>query len=218
MSTSPEHSAFLSRHDFVLPPGGDFDDKERALLTRYGRWLEALAEGTIPPLTEEQRHFVQAALGECPPRSAFEAAWLKQRQAREANRGSASIGPLEAAERVSRLAEAKKAAEALEAEYTIEREAILDQVRSRLTALDEAYSDLLRAAREEVSNQEETVRKAILLVGATAESAGVRAVWCRGRVSWDTAALDRYAADHPEVADFRRVGSPSVQIRYRDGK
>jgi uncharacterized protein YifE (UPF0438 family) len=212
----PEHAALLSRHDFVPDAAAKLDDKQRALLVRYGRWLEALASGALEPTTNEQRHFVGAARGECPPRSEFESAWIEH--SRAAQGGGKRLGPLEADERLARLADARTAAAALHAEYDSERDSILSQVREQLAALDKAYSDLLRQADEEVSNLEGEVREAILLLGESAQRVEVQAIFCKGRVSWDSKGLDRYVEQHPDVAEFRRIGAPSVRIKYRDSQ
>jgi uncharacterized protein YifE (UPF0438 family) len=216
MPLPPEHSALLSQHDFVPEPGGDFDDKEKALLVRYGRWLEALASGVLAPITDEQKHFVQAARGESPPGSAFESAWLKHVRAAQSG-AKIQIGPMETDERLARLAEAKSAAAALHAEYDSERESILAQVRTQLEALGKAYVDLLRQADEEVSKRESEVREAVLLLGQSAQHGDVQAAFCRGRVTWDSKGLERYIEQNPDAAEFRRVGSPSVRITYRKG-
>ena len=38
-------------------------------------------------------------------------------------------------------------------------------------------------------------------------------VWSKPRVSWDTKALDGYTLAHPEIAQFRAEGAPSVSVR-----
>jgi uncharacterized protein YifE (UPF0438 family) len=216
MQRPREHTTLLCRHDFVAHPSGDFTGQERALLERYGRWLEALALGAIEPITEEQRRFVQVARGECPPLTSFEAAWTKECRARAAAGEPQRIGPLEAAGCLSRLAEAKTAAEALHAEHTAERNAILEQVRSQLEAVDQFYRELLHKADEEVAQRENEVRQVVLQLGESAQQGSVQAVYCRGRVTWDAQGLNRYIEDHPELAGFRRVGAPSIRICYRD--
>jgi hypothetical protein len=45
------------------------------------------------------------------------------------------------------------------------------------------------------------------------KSGRAQAVYYKGRVSWDNESLDRYAASHPEVMQYRKEGEPSIQIR-----
>jgi hypothetical protein len=44
---------------------------------------------------------------------------------------------------------------------------------------------------------------------------GIHAIYYRGRVMWDSRGLSSYAETHPEVLEFRRIGNPSVSIRYK---
>ena len=63
--------------DLVLPR---LSPREERMLTRYGFWLEALAEGKIQPMTEEQQRFVMVARGIQLPLSRYEIAWVKSQQ------------------------------------------------------------------------------------------------------------------------------------------
>jgi uncharacterized protein YifE (UPF0438 family) len=220
MDKPADHAALLCRHDFAPHPAARLDEKQRAMLKRYGRWLEALAQGAIRPRTPDQERFVQTARGERAAESPFESAWLEHCRACDLDRGDRppAVDPLETEGRLSRLAEARGAARALHAEYQAEREAVLEQVRGRLEALDRAYRDLLASADAEVARREDEVRQAVLRLGQTTQHPGVQAVFCRGRVSWDARGLERFAEDHPEVGEFRRVGAPSVRIVYREPK
>jgi hypothetical protein len=57
----------------------DLTSSERELLARCSYWLEALANGELEPLTEEQKQFVAVAQGRTAPASEHERAWLKLR-------------------------------------------------------------------------------------------------------------------------------------------
>src|SRR6185503_14092064 len=71
-----DHAAYLAKHDFVIPPG-EFTPAEKELLTKYGRWMEALASGVLAPATPAQEQFARVARGEGEPSTDFERAWLK---------------------------------------------------------------------------------------------------------------------------------------------
>jgi len=60
---------------------------------------------------------------------------------------------------------------------------------------------------------EAAVRAAVLAVGKSVKGAHLQAVLMKGRVSWDTKAIDGYAMNHPELFTFRTEGKPSVSIR-----
>jgi uncharacterized protein YifE (UPF0438 family) len=81
MSTADEHRRFLAKKQFFIPgsAAAQLSEPERVLLARYGHWLEALANGVLPPDTPAQRRFVRAARGEVNAASEFEVAWVKFR-------------------------------------------------------------------------------------------------------------------------------------------
>jgi uncharacterized protein YifE (UPF0438 family) len=200
-----EHAALLARQDFAVPPGGDFTPAERDLLTRYGRWMEALATGGLAPVTAEQERFVKVARGEQPPATEFERIWDKLTRHRA-----------EVARCFATLAQAKATAAAVEAEYTASRSAVLATVRDRLAAVDDVFADRVRESVEAVAAAEAAVRELVLRLGQTVRLAGVQVAYHPGRVTWDTEQMDHYAALHPEVQRFRKVGKPWVAVRYTD--
>ncbi|NBC87268.1 MAG: hypothetical protein GVY25_13860 [Bacteroidetes bacterium] len=55
-----DHDVYLERRDF-RPESSlrIFDPDERRDLKRYGHWLQALADGTIEPESEDQERFVE---------------------------------------------------------------------------------------------------------------------------------------------------------------
>jgi hypothetical protein len=214
-----DHAALLRQHDFVLPADMELDERERLLLLRYGRWLEALATGAIQALTPEQERFVRVAHGSEEPRTDFEHAWIKfskQRARSGATEGpySSCVGPLEVFSCLEQLAEAKRYANEIHVEYEKRRAAVLEQVRAQLEALDAEFREMLREADDEVGRLEGKVKETVRAVGESVTYEGIRVVYMRGRVTWDNRGLSRYAETHPEVLEYRRVGNPSVSIRY----
>jgi hypothetical protein len=212
MAMPPEHTTLLQRNDFPVAPAGNLDDQERDLLSRYGYWLEALSRGELAPITPEQERFVRVARGQEEPRSAFEIAWLKQQRAVLPR---PSAGPLEVSERLDRLQAARLAAAAVQEEYDRRRAAIMESVQPLLETLDAEFADRLRATNNEVARLQGEARDAVLNLGASFRHRDVHAVFVRGRVTWDTKGLSRYAETHPEVAEFRREGKPTVSFRFQ---
>lgn len=204
MSPPGEHAALLARHDFPIPPGSDFTPAERDLLTRYGRWMEALALGAISAVTPDQERFVRAARGEQPPQSEFERIWDKLARRAEVVRTFAT------------LAQARAVAATVEAEYLAARSAVLAAVRDQLAAVDAAFAERVQASIEAVAKSEAAVRALVLQLGQTVRQPGVQVSYCPGRVTWDTEQMDRYATAHPEVRSFRKVGKPWVALKYID--
>jgi uncharacterized protein YifE (UPF0438 family) len=200
-----EHAALLARRDFPVPPGGEFTPAERDLLARYGRWMEALATGGLAPVTAEQERFVTVARGEQPPATEFERAWDKLTRHRA-----------EVARCFATLAQARATAATVEAEYTASRSAVLATIRDQLAAIDDVFADRVRASVEAVAAAEAAVRELVLRLGQTVRLAGVQVAYHPGRVTWDNERMEEFAAAHPEVRAFRKVGKPWVALRYTD--
>ena len=115
--------------------------------------------------------------------------------------------------KLEELAELRAAAELTRADYDDQRAAILQAVQAELDALEAEYMPLFDTASERTAALEAEIRAEVLAAGATVRGSRVQAVYARGRTSWDTAGLDIYAADHPEVQDYKRQGAPSVSLR-----
>lgn len=220
MGLPTDHAALLRQHDFVLPADNGLDERERRLLLRYGRWLEALSAGIVQALTPEQERFVRVARGSEEPQTEFERAWIKVAQLRAQSSttervSSSCVGPLEVSTRLEQLAEAKRYATEIHAEYEKRRVLVIEQIRTQLEALDDEFGETRREADEEVSRLEGEVKEAVRQVGESVKYEGIHAVYMRGRVTWDNRGLSHYAETHPELLEYRRVGNPSVSIRYK---
>jgi uncharacterized protein YifE (UPF0438 family) len=204
-----DHAAYLAQHDFAIPPG-DFSPAEKALLTKYGRWMEALVSGALSPATPGQEQFVRVARGEGEPSTDFERVWAKLLKERVV------------AEEVVRTFQALKSARAhaseVEAEYLAARQVVLATVREQLDEIDAKFAEQLRAANEGSATTEKAVRELMLKLARSVSVAGVQVKYNAGRVSWDTEKMAAYAESHPEVKEFRKVGKPWVAVRFGDGE
>ena len=207
------HAALIHRGNFPVPADEHFEDGERTLLSRYGYWLQALADGTLQPISPEQERFVRAVRGDEEPQSAFELAWTKYRRVSET--AGPRAGPMELTACLDRLQAARAVALSANEEYAARREQIMDQVRPLLELLDAEYADRLRDTGEEVTRLDAEARQLVLSYGASFRHAGVHAVYARGRVTWDNKGLTEYMEQHPELTEYRRVGNPSVSLRFQ---
>jgi hypothetical protein len=225
----PEHFAYLRRTGFAPARPEAFTAEEVALLARYGYWMEALAAGRIRPSTAEQRHFLQVVRGEAAPQSPFEHVWNKLHQGPSAAaplrpaespepNGPPAPTPTEAEEtrsKLEQLVEVLAYADALRRRAEAEREQILDKVRAELQAVEAKYGPQLEEATQALAELEAEVKAGVLQAGQSVRVGAVQAVFYRGRVTWDSRGLAHYAQDHPEVQQFRKVGSPGVILRYQ---
>lgn len=111
------------------------------------------------------------------------------------------------------LAEVQAAAAIARADYEEKRRAVLSAVQPDLDALDVEYGPLFASADERATELTATVKAAVLATGETVKGVALQAVYARGRETWDSKALGGYAAAHPEIMRFQKVGEPSVSIR-----
>jgi uncharacterized protein YifE (UPF0438 family) len=228
MGAPSDHANYLSLHNFPVNCPGAFSDEERDILVRYGRWMEALASGAIAPSTPRQQEFLQVARGERPAETPFERAWQKWRDDRLARTLGApaptsspplpageTTAPADVQQALACLTAAKEEADALRQRLEAERAKIMATVEAELAALEARYGQPLEEANREVAEREAELKAQVLRLGGSARNDRVQAVYYRGRVTWDSKGLAQYAQANPELERFRRVGPPTVVVRYR---
>ena len=100
----------------------------------------------------------------------------------------------------------------------IEKQKLIDsvltpEIRQKVADIEAEFSGKNKVVNEKISALESEVKEDVKKNGETVKGNFLMAVFTKGRVSWDTKALDGYVAAHPEVEQFRKVGEPSVSIR-----
>lgn len=88
------------------------------------------------------------------------------------------------------------------------------EIKAQLSAIDAEFDPLTEAVNSTIAVIEAEVKAGVLAVGESVKG-DYTAVYTKGRTSWDTKALDGYAAAHPEIEKFKTVGAPSVSIRRK---
>lgn len=116
-------------------------------------------------------------------------------------------------DKLKRLENLKGAADAARLDYESKRADILKQIQSQLDALDSEYKPLLDSAEENISTLENEIKTDVLLHGESVTGGMYRATFTKGRVSWDSEGIEKYASSHPEVMQFRKQSQPSVTLR-----
>ena len=119
--------------------------------------------------------------------------------------------------KLEELSDVQAAAETTRQDLEAKRAEILKSVQAELDALEAEFGPLLAAAEARLEALKEEIKSDVLEYGATVRGGRFQAVFSRGRITWDTHALEAYAEEHPEVADFRREGAPSVSLRQTKG-
>lgn len=94
----------------------------------------------------------------------------------------------------------------------LKQQIIPAEVKQQLRDIDEEYDSKLEAISQERSQLELEVRDEVMVAGESVKGNVYRASYVEGRTSWDTKALDGYAVAHPEIAQFKKLGAPSVRI------
>jgi uncharacterized protein YifE (UPF0438 family) len=223
MPTPPEHLLYLRQHCYSPPVPEEFTQEDAALLSRFGHWLDALSRGVIAPITPEQQRFLQVMRGEAEPAAALERIWVEVQRQQEAARArlpTASVGLRRFDERgavearLAELLEARQCAADVAKQRDAERDAVLAAVRDQLDAVEAKYAARLAGANQLVRDLEEAVKEGVLRLGRSVQVGDVRAIFNRGRTTWDSKGLADYAQYNPEVARFRKVGKPAAYIRY----
>ncbi len=115
--------------------------------------------------------------------------------------------------KLKRLADLHAALDMTRIDYEAKRAEVLKKVQAELDALESEYQPVLDAAQENASTLEAEIKNDVLLGGESVKTDLYQAIYVRGRISWDTDGMDRYARSHPEVLAFRREGEPNVSIR-----
>jgi len=118
--------------------------------------------------------------------------------------------------KLEELAELRAARTLTRLDYEQRRAEILKAVQAELDAVEAEYAPLFETADERVAALEAEIKEAVAEAGQSVKHGGIQAVYTRGRTTWDTRGLTRYAEPHPEINDYRREGKPSVSIRIRD--
>ena len=93
---------------------------------------------------------------------------------------------------------------------------LTEEIKAKIKEIDVEFSpqyDAVNEMQKKVTEIEKEVKDDVIASGETLKGTRLMAVYAKGRVSWDTKALDGYVVAHPEVDQFRKVGEPSVSIR-----
>ena len=92
----PDHREHLDRRPFRFGCVTHiFPSEEFTALAERGNWMEALAAGTIQPMTAEHKHFLKVDREEAEPATVDERAWIRLKGRREFEREAAPPPPPE---------------------------------------------------------------------------------------------------------------------------
>jgi len=101
---------------------------------------------------------------------------------------------------------------------TLDKQRMIDailtaEIKAKIAEIEAEFSGKSEAVSEKIAALESEIKEAVKLNGASVKGQFLQAVFTKGRVSWDSKSLDGYLKAHPELADFRKEGEPSVSLR-----
>ena len=121
-------------------------------------------------------------------------------------------------EKLERLTNLRAAADVTRLDYEAKRAGILKHVQTELDALETEYEPLLESVDKNIAALENEIKTDVLLHGESVQGGTFRAVYTKGRTSWDSNGIEKYARLHPDVLLYRKQGPPSVSLRIVDEK
>jgi len=90
---------------------------------------------------------------------------------------------------------------------------ITPEIREKLQEIETEFAFQKQAVQTQIDQIEADIKDDVKTAGTTIKGNFLMAVYNKGRVSWDTKSLDGYCVAHPEIAEFRKTGDPSISIR-----
>jgi hypothetical protein len=131
----------------------------------------------------------------------------------ELSKGTARPQKEQVVRKLTLLADLRAAVDLTRIDYEARKAEVLKKVQAELDALESEYQPLLEAAEKNASTLESEIKNDVLLAGESVITDVYQALYMKGRVTWDTTGIDRYAQSHPEVLRFRKQGQPSVTLK-----
>jgi len=121
---------------------------------------------------------------------------------------------METKEKLNRLYELKCAKTKVDLEkQTLVDNVLTPEIKAKIAEIEAEFENKYLALNDYLTMLEAEIKDDVVGIGETVKGDYLMAVFSKGRVSWDTKALDGYAAAHPEIEQFKKVGDPSVSIR-----
>lgn len=92
-------------------------------------------------------------------------------------------------------------------------DAIPTEVARALADIDVEFAPMLFSVGERATEAEVKARAHVLANAAGGKAAGIEALYCEGRTTWDTKGLDKAMKLIPGLSEYRKTGEPYCTIR-----
>lgn len=117
-------------------------------------------------------------------------------------------------QKLEELAERQAQLSAVMAEKQNAIDAVMTaEMRQKLAEIDNEFASATDALSQQIESLEQQIKYDVAEFGASVKGSLLQAVYSKGRVSWDTKGLDKYANEYPAVLAYREIGKPSVSLR-----
>jgi hypothetical protein len=120
-------------------------------------------------------------------------------------------------EKLQELSELHSRADAERLAHEQKLNEIMAPVMEAITDENAMYQREIEWTHDTIAELQAEIKADVLALGKTVKAANMQAVYTKGRVTWDSKALDGYATGHPELFAFRKEGEPSVSFRFTGG-
>lgn len=89
-----------------------------------------------------------------------------------------------------------------------------EEIQKEIDAVRLEFLGAIERTEANVADLQAEIKVDILNLGESVKGDYISALFVKGRSSWDSKRLDGYATAYPEVLQFKKVGKPSVTIRF----
>ena len=89
------------------------------------------------------------------------------------------------------------------------------EIRAEVADIEAEFAGKAEGAQENINALTADIKFMVIEHGGTVKGEFLMAVRNKGRTTWDSKKLAGYAAAHPEIEQFKKVGNPTVTIRAK---
>lgn len=126
---------------------------------------------------------------------------------------------METQEKLNQLSELRYVLSGIEVDKQKMIDSILTpEIRQQIKDIEDEFAPEFEKAQEAISKLELNIKADVLENRSTIQGNKLEAVFCKGRVSWDTKGLDEAIKILPQLEQYRNEGLAYVTIRERKGQ
>ena len=89
---------------------------------------------------------------------------------------------------------------------------LTEEVKQQLDDIDFEFAEMCIRDSLSIADVADKIKFQVISEGASVKGERFRASFVKGRVTWNTKALEGYVIANPEINVFRKVGNPSVRL------